>query len=144
LESAVEDQKAKLAKLQEQIETVEEKSDSANGRLSAMAPHRQFGTDSIIHGPTWLAKQDPENYVVRLISANDKEKLYQAAQRWGRYLKEDLAFYETSDAGQGKFVLVYGAFSDAASARKAAQRLPTIDPWQRKQVERMISIQGKI
>ncbi|MET0083781.1 MAG: hypothetical protein ABW079_12245 [Sedimenticola sp.] len=144
LDSAVEAQKAELAKLQEQIETVEEKSDSANGRLSAMAPHRQFGTDSIIHGTTWLAKQDPERYVVRLISANDKEKLYQTAQRWGRYLKEDLAFYETSDAGQRKFVLVYGAFSDAASARKAAQRLPTIDPWQRKQVERMISIQGKI
>ncbi|OOZ36064.1 SPOR domain-containing protein [Solemya velesiana gill symbiont] len=137
-------QQEKINQLQEKTKSIEDKSDSANGRISAMAPHRQFGEDNVIHGPAWLSKQNPDSYVIELRTVSEKSALYQTAQRWSHYLKENLAYYETESNSAKQYVLVYGVFSDIASARSAGRVLPAIDPWNRSQVKQLRTLNAKI
>lgn len=144
LNTELQAQQEKLAQLQEKIHTIEDKSDSANGRLSAMAPHRQFGDDNIIHGPAWLAQQDPNSYVIRLTTVSDKSALYETAQRWSHYLKDTLAYYETGGDGSKQYVLVYGSFKDMASARQSARGMPPLHRGARPRAEQLQKLQERI
>lgn len=133
--------------LQKQVETITDVSDSANGRITAMSPTRQFGGDNILHGPSWLAAQDAQSYVAVIATVYDKTVLYRIAEHWGHYLTEPLAYYQTLANNRPVFVLAYGTFADAATARSATQRIPSFDrtnPWARPIIKQMAEIQAAI
>ncbi len=122
-------QEQQIADLKRQLTEVKDKSDSAMGRLSAMSPLQQFGSDSVIRGPEWLAQQSAQTYVIQLASASDRQKLYEIASRWGHYLTDQLAYYVSEKGNSPQYVLVYGGYLDMNSAQRTLFQLPVIDAW---------------
>lgn len=117
---------------------------SLDGRLNRISPFSQFGPDSIIHGPQWLAKQPGNNLVVQLSKVSDKKELYEIALRYSHYLKEEMAYYSVkTDRGEA-YVLTYGSFSNNDDISAVLNRLPHYINFQRPNVVRIADIQKLI
>ncbi|MGB0712632.1 MAG: hypothetical protein ACPGUC_03630 [Gammaproteobacteria bacterium] len=144
LSETVEAHEARITALDEKVQTVEDTATSANERLSAAKPLDTFGADSIIHGPAWLAQQDPSHYVIRLITTNSKAELYRSAQRYGYRMDETFAYYEQVENGTTRYVLVYGSFGKRSDAESTLYRIPTFDPWSRPEVKEISSIRARV
>ncbi|MGB0723329.1 MAG: hypothetical protein ACPGU7_13135 [Gammaproteobacteria bacterium] len=144
LTETVEQHEARIAALDEKVQTVGDTATSANERLSAAKPLDTFGSDSIVHGPAWLDRQDPNHYVIRLITTNSKAELYRSAQRFGYRMDETFAYYEQVENGTTRYVLVYGTFGKRSDAESTLYRIPTFDPWSRPEVKEISAIQARV
>jgi chromosome segregation ATPase len=120
---------------------INDQTDSLNGRLSNVSPFSQFGQDSIIHGPQWFAEQPENNFVIQLSMVSDKNKLYEIAQRYNHYLKDQVAYYAVKTNRGEQYVLTYGSFSNNADISAALYRMPHYISSQRPNVARIADIQ---
>lgn len=134
-------QQRQIADLKRQLNEVNDKSDSAMGRLSAMSPLGQFGADSVIRGPQWLSQQSSAIYMIQLVSVVDQQKLYETAERWGHYLTAPLAYYAMGEGSSKRYILLYGGYADMNSAQQSLFQLPIIDAWTPPGIVEMVEVQ---
>ncbi|MFW2437844.1 MAG: SPOR domain-containing protein [Arenicellales bacterium] len=137
-----------IAGVQTELETINQKLvivddqlDSVDGRLNYNSPFSQFGKDNTIHGPQWLATQAANRYAVLVASTASKKELYDIAQRYSHYFKENLSYYAVNTAKGEYYVLVYGSFANNDEAAAAMRELPHQINFQRSIISRIGDIQ---
>lgn len=138
---------AQITELQSDIEAVNsqlmdmnDQADSISGRLNRVSPFSQFGVDSVIHGPQWLANQPGNNFVIQLTTVSTKQELYEVAQRYSYYLKEQMAYYMTETTSGKQYMLTYGSFTNKADIPSVLYRMPRYINFQRPNVVRIADI----
>jgi len=132
---------SRLANLDDELQTVDDKVSSLDGRLTYAMPSTEFGKDSTLHGPTWLAKQSSENYAIRIASSTDKKSLYELVQRYGHYFSNELAFFPAQTQYGLRYFLVYGNFASQQDAESALWNMPRYIDSQRPVVSSFEEIQ---
>jgi chromosome segregation ATPase len=130
-----------LSTINQKLATIGDQVDSLDGRLTNLRPHRTFGNGNVINGPEWLARQPAGQYVIHLATLGDKQELYQLAERYSHYLKDDLAYLPVDANGAERFALVYGQFESEAKASAALSRMPRYIERQRPSVHQMGRVQ---
>ncbi|MEJ2453256.1 MAG: hypothetical protein P8103_03750 [Candidatus Thiodiazotropha sp.] len=133
-----------ITTINRKLATIGDQVDSLDGRLNNMRPHRSFGNGNVIHGPEWLARQAAGQYVIHLATLADKQALYQLAERYSTYLKDDLAYLPVAVNGSQRYALVYGQFESEAKANSALSRMPRYIERQRPSVHQMGVVQKYI
>ena len=138
-------------KLEEEVKTLNGKlqnindhTQSLDGRVSNISPFSQIGSNNIIHGPQWLSQQPADNYVVQVASVTDKNDLYDIAERYNHYLKDELSYFTIKSGQSEKYVLVSGGYTSEADAASVIRRLPRYVNFQRPVMTRMGNIQKQI
>ncbi len=135
---------AQIALLNEKLQTLNDQSQSLNGRLNASSPFQQFADDNIIHGPEWLAKQDSSAFMVKLITVEDKQELYNTADFYSHFLKQKLAFYAVTVADQQRYVLLAGVYTSREKAQQLIEGMPAPSFDEKPSVEVLGTIQTAI
>jgi len=113
----------KIAKLNNRFQGIDDQTQSLASRVTSLAPHRKFGSDNIIHGPTWLEQQPEQNYAILLATVSRKQELYQVADHYGRFLKREISYIEIT-GGSSQYVMIYGNFADRQQALSELYQLP--------------------
>ena len=138
-------------KLEEEVKTLNGKlqnindhTQSLDARVSNISPFSQIGSNNIIHGPQWLSQQPADNYVVQVASVTDKNDLYDIAERYNHYLKDELSCFTIKSGQSEKYVLVSGGYTSEADAASVIRRLPRYVNFQRPVMTRMGNIQKQI
>lgn len=120
---------SEITDLQKDIDSIQDKMlamndqvESLDGRVQFLAPLYNFGSSNTIHGSQWMANLDPALNSIKIATVNDKQSLYEIAQRYSHYFTEELAYYSTAD---NQFTLIYGGnFKDDAVLENALRRMP--------------------
>jgi predicted nuclease with TOPRIM domain len=115
---------------------------SLDGRVTNMRPYKTFGNGNVIHGPEWVSTQPANIYVIHLATVSDKQELYNLAERYSHYLKDDLAYLPVEFRGSEQFALLYGQFPTEAEATSALTRMPHYIEHQRPAIYPMSSVQS--
>jgi len=136
---SIEQHEKQLEVIAASIQSLQEKAENSDHRLSAMNPFRTFGKDNTIHTTSWLDSQNKELYVVEVFSADSKKALYEAAYRFSNLLDDNnLSYVEKEISGRMTYTLVYGPFEDMQSAETASRRLPILN-WNSRPVAKKLS-----
>ena len=139
LADSIEQHEKQLEAIAASIQTLQQKAENSDHRLSAMNPYRTFGKDNTIHTTSWLDSQNKELYVVEVFSADSKKALYEAAYRFSNLLDDNnLSYVEKEISGRMTYTLVYGPFEDMQSAEKVSRRLPILN-WNSRPVAKKLS-----
>ena len=133
-----------LKTINQKLITVDDQLNSVDGRLSHISPFSQFGKDNTIHGPQWLATQAADRYAVLVASTASKKELYDIAQRYSHYFKENLSYYAVNSAKGEYYVLVYGSFPNNDEAAAAVRDMPHQINFQNPVISRIGDIQKLI
>ncbi len=133
-----------ITSINRKLSTIGDQVDSLDGRLTTMRPLRTFGNGNVIHGPEWLAQQAAGQYVIHLATLADKQALYQLAERYSTYLKDDLAYLPVDVDGAQRYALIYGQFESESKAASALSRMPRYIERQRPSVHQMGVVQKYI
>jgi len=112
-----------ITKLDNRLQDVGDQAESVAGRISSINPHRNFGSDNIIHGPAWLKQQAENNYAILLATVSSKQELYQVTDHYASFLKHEVSYIEIS-GDSIKYVLIYGNFADRQQALSILNQLP--------------------
>jgi len=138
-------------KFEEEVKTlngkllnINDQTQSLDGRVSNISPFSQIGSNNIIHGPQWLSQQPVDNYVVQVASVTDKNDLYDIAERYNHYLKDELSYFTITSGQSAKYVLVSGGYTSEAEAASVIRRLPRYVNFQRPVMTRMGDIQKQL
>ncbi len=126
------------------LQTVNDQADSLDGRVSSISPFSQIGSSNVIHGPQWLSQQSADDYAILVASVSDKSEMYDIAQRYNHYLKDELSYYTVNSGSGEKFVLVSGGYADQSDAAAVMRRLPRYVNFQRPAITRMAEIQNQL
>ncbi len=110
---------------------------SLDGRLNSSLLVDPIGSDNIIHGAQWLAQQPADNYVIQLTTVNDKNALYEIAQRYNYYLKDKLSYTTLARKPKPAYTLLYGNYPDQKKARQVLQDMPRYIESQRPHVRQI-------
>lgn len=126
--AALDQQQQQISELQDSITSLQVTTDNNANRMTAMSPYKTFGQDNTIHPASWLAQQDKQQYVVKVMTANSKQALYSAAYRWSNLFNDSkLSYIETQQSGKTLYTLIYGTFADRQQAEMISRRLPVMD-----------------
>ena len=126
------------------LQNMNDQAQSLDGRISNISPFSQIGSNNIIHGPQWLSQQPADHYVVQVATVTEKNDLYDIAQRYNHYLKDELSFYTVKSAQSEKYVLVSGGYAGEREAAAVMQRLPRYVNFQRPTITRMGDVQKQL
>lgn len=138
LESKMEEQ---IVQVENKILSMQDQVQSVDGRLNYSSPFSQIGDDNVIHGPQWIAALPQKNFVVQLAYVNDKNTIYEVAQRYNYYLKDSLSYFQSSEQGAIIYVLLSGNYTTRQQAQTAMKSLPGMIERQRPQVMNVGTIQ---
>lgn len=142
--SVIQAQREVVEALEQRIATLQDQADSASGRLAALHPLGNFGSDSVVRGESWLAGQDKSQFMVRLLETGDRLAMYKVADRWAYYLEgRNLAYLERAPRGDTVYQLFYGPFELAADAEQFAAAVPSPDTQNPLQVVSVAQLQAE-
>ena len=110
--------------IKKEIAQVDDKVQSVEGRLNQSSPFSQIGNDNIIHGPHWIAGLPQENFTVQLTYVDNKDTLYEIAQRYNFQLKDSLSYFKINEKGAVKYVLLSGSYATHQQAISALGSMP--------------------
>jgi hypothetical protein len=79
--------------------------------------------------------------VIHVATLCDKQELYQLAERYSHYFKDDLSYVPVDVNVSQRFALVYGQFESEAKASAALSRMPRYIERQRPSVHQMGAVQ---
>ena len=133
-----------VSTLNDKLQTMNDQADSLDGRISSMSPFSQIGRSNVIHGPQWLSQQPADQYAIQVVSVADKKEMYDIAQRYNRYLKDELSYYTVKSGQVDRYVLVSGGYATESEADAVLWRLPRYVNFQRPAKTRMSDIQQGI
>lgn len=134
----------KIAALDNKMQTVKDQVQSVDGRLSQSSPFSLIGDDNIIHGAQWITALPAENFVVQLAYVDNKEALYEIAQRYNYYLKDVLSYFRVADNGGVKYVLLSGNYATQPQAAAQIQSMPRYINLQQPVVKKLEDVQAYI
>ncbi|MBT8130557.1 MAG: hypothetical protein KJP10_11230 [Gammaproteobacteria bacterium] len=117
---------------------------SLDGRISALSSSSRIGSDNIIHGPQWLARQPSESFAIQVTTVSNRSDLYAIAKRYNRYLNDALSYYTVDTGNARSYVLVSGVYAGEQAAYGFLNRLPRTVNYQRPVVRRMAEIQKQL
>jgi len=126
------------------LQTVNDQAQSLDGRISNISPFSQIGSNNIIHGPQWLTQQPAEHFAIQVASVTDKHDLYDIAERYNHYLKDELSYFTVKSGQTEKYVLVSGGYTSETEAAAVVRRLPRYVNFQRPAVTSMGDIQKQL
>jgi len=125
---SIDQQQQQINNIEQDLSSLKEKAEDTASRMNAMSPTRVFGIDNTIHSAAWLAEQNPQHYVVRVLTAGNKQDIYSSAYRWSSLLnRSQLAYIEEDKAGKTVYSLIYGPFADQAQAVQVSRYIPVAD-----------------
>ena len=131
----------KLSAVDESVKNLDDQAQSLDGRLTESSPFDNFGGDNIVHGSQWLTRLPANTFVIQLTTAADKQKMYEIAQSYNRYLTQPLSYYADD---KGQYVMFYGNFDSTASANMILRKMPYRINWQRPSIKSVSSVQKLI
>lgn len=137
LDNEVERLDGKLVNLNDQAE-------SLDGRVSNISPFSQIGSSNIIHGPQWLSQQPADHFAIQVAAVTSKNDLYDIAERYNHYLKDELSYYKIKSGQSEKYVLVSGGYASERQAAAVIRRLPRYVNFQRPVMARMAEVQKQL
>ena len=113
-------------------------------RFTQSCKNRNDSSNNIIHGPQWLSQQSADHYAVQVASVTDKNDLYDIAERYNHYLKDELSYFTVKSGRTEKYILVSGGYSSETEAASVIRRLPRYVNFQRPVMTRMGDIQKQL
>ena len=126
------------------LQNMNDQAESLDGRMSNLSPFGQIGSNNIIHGPQWLSQQPADNFAISVAAVTEKNDLYDIAERYNRYLKDELSYYTVKSGQSEKYVLVSGGYAGEREAAAVMQRLPRYVNSQRPYLTRMADVQKQL
>lgn len=112
-----------ITEIKQQMQGMNDQVESLDGRVQYLAPLYNFGSDNTIHGSQWMSQLDPEKFSIKIASVSDKQQLYDIAQRYNHYFKQELAYFASVDGQQ--FTLIYGGnFDSEQQINELLRRMP--------------------
>lgn len=133
-----------IESINNKLQHVDDQFQSLDGRMSYLSPFSQFGKESVIHGPQWLATQPAGHFAIQIASSTNKKELYTIAQRYRHYFTEDMSYYTIKTSQGQRHVLVYGSFATSSQASSSLWRMPHYINQQRPSIARIGDIQKLI
>ena len=130
--------------INDRLQHMNDQADSLDGRISNMSPFSQIGSNNVIHGPQWLAQQPADNYAIQVASVSSKNDLYDIAERYNHYLKDELSYYTVKSGQSEKYVLVSGGYASEREAAAVKWRLPRYVNFQHPAITRMGDVQKQL
>lgn len=124
--------------------TMGDQVESMDGRINRISPFSRFGKNSVIHGPQWISEQSANNLVIQIATVSNKDQLYEIAQRYNYYFKDEMSYFTVTAGQEEKYVLVYGNFIDANKASAVIRSMPRYFNFQRPQIKSLGDIQKLI
>jgi len=134
----------KIAQVDHSLKNVQDQVQSVEGRVNQVQPFSRIGDDNIIHGAQWIAGLPAENFAVQLAYVENKNTLFEIAQRYNAYLKDSLSYFEVMDNGVNKYVLLSGNYVTQQQAKAAVQDMPRYVDMQQPVIRKLDSIQKYI
>ncbi len=138
-------------KFEEEVKTlngkllnINDQTQSLDGRVSNISPFSQIGSNNIIHGPQWLSQQPADNFAIQVATVTSKNDLYDIAERYNPYLKDELSYYTVKSGRSEKYVLVSGGYASERQAAAVIRRLPRYVNFQRPVMARMGEVQKQL
>lgn len=126
------------------LQNMNDQAESLDGRISNISPFSQIGSNNIIHGPQWLSQQPADYFAIQVAAVSNKNDLYDIAERYNHYLKDELSYY-TIKSGRGeKYVLVSGGYASERQAAAVIRRLPRYVNFQRPVIARMDEVHKQL
>ena len=113
-----------ISQIDKKIQSMQDQVQSVEGRFNNSAPFSQIGDDNIIHGEQWISALAANHFTVQLAYVDSRDVMYELAERYNDQLKESLSYFEVSDAGNTKYVLLSGAYATAAEAEVVVNTMP--------------------
>jgi hypothetical protein len=133
-----------VEKLNGQLVNMNDQAESLDGRISNISPFSQIGSNNIIHGPQWLSQQPADDFAIQVAAVTDKNDLYDIAERYNHYLKDELSYYRSKSGRTEKYVLVSGGYASEREAAAVMRRLPRYVNFQRPVMARMGEVQKQL
>jgi hypothetical protein len=134
----------KIAQVDHTLKNVQDQVQSVEGRVNQASPFSQVGDDNIIHGAQWIAGLPQQNFAVQLAYVDNKDALFEIAQRYNSYLKDSLSYFAVNDNGKTKYVLLSGNYTTQQQAMAAVQDMPRYIEMQQPVVRKLNSVQKYI
>jgi septal ring-binding cell division protein DamX len=138
------DIKKEIAKIDHTLKNVQDQVQSVEGRVNQASPFSQMGDDNIIHGAQWIAALPQQNFAIQLAYVENKNKLFEIAQSYNFYLKDSLSYFDVSDNGVKKYVLLSGNYTTEQQAVNALQDMPRYIDMQRPVIRKLGVVQKNI
>ncbi|NOQ89594.1 MAG: hypothetical protein GQ549_01465, partial [Gammaproteobacteria bacterium] len=130
-----------IVQVDEKIQAMQDQVKSVEGRFNNSSPFSQIGDDNIIHGAHWLEGLQKDHYTVQLAYVDSSNVMYELAERYNYYLKSSLSYFEVSDAGETKYVLLSGDYATEIEANTAINAMPRYIGMQRPTARKLSEIQ---
>ena len=130
--------------LESKLQALDDQAHSLDGRISTLSSSSRIGSDNIIHGPQWLARQPVDSFAIQVATVSNRGDLYAVAKRYNRYLSDTLSYYTVAAPQAGRYVLVSGSYANEQGAADAVRRLPRTVNYQRPVIRRMVEIQKQL
>jgi len=81
---------------------------------------------SSVRGTSWLKAQNPDHYVIQLVSVYRKQELAEFIAQYQQYLPLDqLSYSKTVHKGRDMYVLLFGTYGKFSEAIKKLETLPS-------------------
>jgi chromosome segregation ATPase len=135
---------SEVTTLNGKLQDINDQAESLDGRLSNISPFSQIGSNNIIHGPQWLSQQPADDFAIQVAAVTDKNDLYDIAERYNHYLKDELSYYRSKSGRTEKYVLVSGGYASEREAAAVMRRLPRYVNFQRPVMARMGEVQKQL
>jgi septal ring-binding cell division protein DamX len=135
---------AEVKTLNGKLLNINDQTQSLDGRINNISPFSQIGSNNIIHGPQWLSQQPADDFAIQVASVTSKNDLYDIAERYNHYLKDELSYYTVESGRSEKYVLVSGGYASERQAAAVIRRLPRYVNFQRPVMVRMGEVQKQI
>ena len=107
----------KLKNMQDEVQSVE-------ARFTNDSPFSQIGNDNIIHGAQWINTLPAQNFSVQIAYVDSRDAMYEIAGYYNTYLRDSLSYFEVTDKGVTKYVLLSGNYATQQQASAKLQSMP--------------------
>jgi chromosome segregation ATPase len=135
---------SKIQQANTKIQTVQDQVQSVDGRLNQSLPFSQIGDDNVIHSSQWIAALPQENLTIQLAYADNKDALYEIAQRYRFQLKDSLSYFTVREKGTDKYVLLSGSYTTQQQAISALESMPVYIDRQKPVIRKLKTVQQYI
>jgi hypothetical protein len=133
-----------VALIDDRLQNMQDEVQSVEARFSNDSPFSQIGNDNIIHGEQWINTLPAENFSVQLAYVDNKNAMYEIAGQYNTYLRDSLSYFEVTDKGITKYVLLSGSYATQQQALVKLQSMPRYIDMQKPVIVKLAEVQRYI
>ena len=113
-----------VAEIDDRLKSIQDEVQSVEARFSNDSPFSQIGNDNIIHGAQWINTLPAQNFAVQVAYVDSRDAMYEVAGYYNTYLRDSLSYFEVTDKGVSKYVLLSGNYATQQQASAKLQSMP--------------------